>query len=311
MVARRLPSLKALRAFEAAARHGSFSRAADELGVTHAAVSHQIRALEEELGAALFHRTGRAVELTERGAKLLPVLTAAFDQLAEGWAQTGARDNAALTVSVEPSFAARWLVLRLGKFHRAHPDIELRLMPSSDVVDFAREDVDIGVRYGLGHWPDAIAEKLFEATVYPVCAPSLIDPKKPIRKPEDLKHYPLLHEETMQHWLAWLEGAGVKNPRWAAKGPLFIEASLALQAAAGGQGVALANDTLAMADLAEGRLVRLFEFEMPDEEAYWLVYPERSAAKPRVQAFRNWIREEAGLPAAPMGGGAGRGRGRK
>jgi LysR family glycine cleavage system transcriptional activator len=311
MAPRRLPSLKALRAFEAAARHGSFSRAADELGVTHAAVSHQIRALEEELGAALFHRTGRAVELTERGARLLPVLTAAFDQLAEGWAQTGARDNAALTVSVEPSFAARWLVLRLGKFHRAHPDIELRLMPSSDVVDFAREDVDIGVRYGLGHWPDAIAEKLFEATVYPVCAPALIDPKKPIRKPEDLKHYPLLHEETMQHWLAWLEGAGVKNPRWAAKGPLFIEASLALQAAAGGQGVALANDTLAMADLAEGRLVRLFEFEMPDEEAYWLVYPERSAAKPRVQAFRNWIREEAGLPAAAMGGIAARGRGRK
>ena len=311
MLTRRLPSLKALRAFEAAARLGSFSRAAAELGVTHGAVSHQIRALEEELGAALFHRTGRAVELTERGARLLPVLSAAFDQIAEGWVQAGARDSAALTVSVEPSFAARWLVLRLGKFHRAHPDIELRLMPSSELVDFEREDVDIGVRYGLGGWPDAIAEKLFEATVYPVCAPSLIDPKKPIRKPEDLKQYPLLHEETMQHWLSWLEGAGVKNPRWAAKGPLFIEASLALQAAAGGQGVALANDTLAMADLAEGRLVRLFEFEMPDEEAYWLVYPERSAARPKVQAFRNWIREEAGLPATAMGGGVGRGRGRK
>ncbi|MDP2122800.1 MAG: transcriptional regulator GcvA [Parvibaculum sp.] len=310
MSSRRLPSLKALRAFEAAARHGSFSRAADELSVTHAAVSHQIRALEEELGAGLFHRTGRAVELTERGARLAPVLTAAFDQLAEGWAQAGARDSAALTVSVEPSFAARWLVLRLGKFHRANPEIELRLMPSSELVDFTREDVDIGIRYGLGGWPDAIAEKLFEATVYPVCAPSLIDPKKPIRKPDDLRNYPLLHEETMQHWLAWLEGAGVRNPRWAAKGPLFIEASLALQAAAGGQGVALANDTLAMADLAEGRLIRLFEFEMPDEEAYWLVYPEGSAAKPKVQAFRNWIREEAGLPATAIGGGAARVRGR-
>lgn len=301
MAIRRLPSLKALRAFEAAARHGSFSRAAAELNVTHAAVSHQIRALEEELGAALFHRTGRAVELTERGEKLYPVLAAAFDQVAEGWAQAGARDTGALTVSVEPSFAARWLVLRLGKFNRAHPEIELRLLPSSDVVDFEREDVDIGVRYGLGGWPEVISEKLFEATVYPVCAPSLIDPKKPIRKPEDLKSYPLLHEETMEHWQQWLEAAGVKHPRWALRGPLFIEASLALQAAAGGQGVALANDTLAMADLAEGRLIRLFDIEMPDEEGYWLVFPERSLKKPKVQAFRNWIREEAGLgpPEAP------------
>ncbi|MEP0707985.1 MAG: transcriptional regulator GcvA [Parvibaculum sp.] len=294
MAPRRLPSLKALRAFEAAARHGSFSAAAGELSVTHAAISHQIRALEEDLGAQLFHRTGRHVELNERGQKLFPALTAAFDQMSEAWAQAGAKDSAALTVSVEPSFAARWLVLRLGKFNRAHPEIELRLLPSAEVVDFSREDVDIGVRYGLGGWPDVVSEKLFEATVYPVCAPSLIDPKKPIRKPEDLKAYPLLHEETMQHWLNWLEQAGVKHPRWAAKGPLFIEASLALQAAASGQGVALANDTLAMADLAEGRLVRLFDIEMPDEEGYWLVYPE-GPRKPKVDAFRNWIREEAGL----------------
>jgi LysR family transcriptional regulator, glycine cleavage system transcriptional activator len=294
MAPRRLPSLKALRAFEAAARHGSFSAAAGELSVTHAAISHQIRALEDDLGAQLFHRTGRHVELNERGQKLFPALTAAFDQMSEAWAQAGAKDSAALTVSVEPSFAARWLVLRLGKFNRAHPEIELRLLPSAEVVDFSREDVDIGVRYGLGGWPDVVSEKLFEATVYPVCAPSLIDPRKPIRKPEDLKAYPLLHEETMQHWLNWLEQAGVKHPRWAAKGPLFIEASLALQAAASGQGVALANDTLAMADLAEGRLVRLFDIEMPDEEGYWLVYPE-GPRKPKVDAFRNWIREEAGL----------------
>lgn len=301
MVRRRLPSLKALRSFEAAARHGSFSRAATELSVTHAAISHQIRALEDDLGAALFHRTGRHVELTERGEKLLPVLTIAFDQIAEAWHQAGARDSATLTVSVEPSFAARWLVLRLGKFNRAHPEIELRLLPSADVVDFSREDVDIGVRYGLGGWPDAVSEKLFEATVYPVCAPALLDPEKPIRKPEDLKSYPLLHEETMQHWINWLEEAGVKNPRWAARGPLFIEASLALQAASSGQGVALANDTLAMADLAEGRLIRLFDIEMPDEEGYWLVYPEGGLKKPKVQAFRRWIREEAGLgpPEAP------------
>ncbi|PKP77779.1 MAG: LysR family transcriptional regulator, partial [Alphaproteobacteria bacterium HGW-Alphaproteobacteria-3] len=165
MAPRRLPSLKALRAFEAAARHGSFSQAAAELSVTHAAISHQVRALEEALGAPLFHRTGRHVELTERGQKLVPVLTAAFEQMADAWTQAGAKDNATLTVSVEPSFAARWLVLRLGKFNRANPEIELRLLPSSDIVDFAREDVDIGIRYGLGEWPDVVSEKLFEATV--------------------------------------------------------------------------------------------------------------------------------------------------
>ena len=196
----------------------------------------------------------------------------------------------------------RWLVLRLGKFYRAHPDIELRLLPSAEVIDFERQNVDIGIRYGLGGWSDVIAEKLFEATVYPVCSPLLIDPKRPIRTPADLRGYPLLHEETMGHWLNWLEAAGVRDAKWAARGPLFIEASLALQAAAAGQGVALANDALAMSDLAEGRLVRLFDLEVPDEEAYWLAYPERSARKPKVQAFRAWIREEAGLMPAEIAG---------
>ena len=302
MSIRRLPPLNALRAFEAAARHLSFSRAAEELHVTHAAISHQVRALEEEAGVALFHRTGRAVELTDAGRALLPVLSQALDQIADGWAQALGEEGGPLTVSVEPSFAARWLVLRLGKFYRTHPEIELRLLPSSEVIDFERQNVDVGIRYGLGGWTDVIAEKLFEATVYPVCSPLLIDPRKPIRTPEDLRQYPLLHEETMGHWLQWLEAAGVKNPKWAARGPLFIEASLALQAAAAGQGVALANDALAMTDLAEGRLVRLFDLEVPDEEAYWLVYPKRSARKPKVQAFRAWIREEAGLLPAEIAG---------
>ncbi|MEN6541428.1 transcriptional regulator GcvA [Parvibaculum sp.] len=302
MSIRRLPPLNALRAFEAAARHLSFSRAAEELHVTHAAISHQVRALEEEAGVALFHRTGRAVKLTDAGRALLPVLSQALDQIADGWAQALGEEGGPLTVSVEPSFAARWLVLRLGKFYRAHPEIELRLLPSPEIIDFERQNVDVGIRYGLGGWTDVIAEKLFEATVYPVCSPLLIDSKKPIRTPEDLRQYPLLHEETMSHWLQWLEAAGVKNPKWAARGPLFIEASLALQAAAAGQGVALANDALAMTDLAEGRLVRLFDLEVPDEEAYWLVYPKRSARKPKVQAFRAWIREEAGLLPAEIAG---------
>lgn len=300
MSIRRLPPLNALRAFEAAARHGNFSRAADELHVTHAAISHQVKALEEEAGVALFHRTGRAVELTDVGRALLPVLTLAFDQMADGWAQVRGETGGPVTVSVEPSFAARWLVLRLGRFSRAHADIQLRLVPSSEITDFEREDVDIGIRYGLGHWDDVICERLFEATVYPVCAPDFLkwasDIGRPLKTPADLRYHTLLHEETVQHWQDWLKAAGVPLEPWTARGPLFAEASLALQAAAAAQGVALGNDPLAMSDLTEGRLVRLFDLETPDEEAYWLVYPERSARKTKVQAFRNWIRAEAGLP---------------
>lgn len=299
MSIRRLPPLNALRAFEAAARHGNFSRAAAELHVTHAAISHQVRALEEEAGLALFHRTGRAVVLTDAGRSLLPVLSLAFDQITEGWAQVRGETGGPVTVSVEPSFAARWLVLRLGRFSRAFPDIDLRLIPSALATDFERQDVDIGIRYGHGGWAHVTSERLFEATVYPVCAPSLLQAAeaagKPIRAAEDLRSQTLLHEETTAHWKTWLDAAGVKNTRWASRGPLFVEASLALQAAAAGQGVALGNDPLAMADLSEGRLVRLFDLETPDDEAYWLVYPERSARKAKVQAFRNWIREEAGL----------------
>lgn len=300
MSIRRLPPLNALRAFEAAARHGNFSRAADELHVTHAAISHQVKALEEEAGVALFHRTGRAVELTDVGRALLPVLTLAFDQMADGWAQVRGETGGPVTVSVEPSFAARWLVLRLGRFSRAHADIQLRLVPSSEITDFEREDVDIGIRYGLGGWADVICERLFEATVYPVCAPDFLkwasDIGRPLKTPADLRYHTLLHEETVQHWQDWLKAAGVPLEPWTARGPLFAEASLALQAAAAAQGVALGNDPLAMSDLTEGRLVRLFDLETPDEEAYWLVYPERSARKTKVQAFRNWIRAEAGLP---------------
>ncbi len=299
MSIRRLPPLNALRAFEAAARHGNFSRAAAELHVTHAAISHQVRALEEEAGVALFRRTGRAVVLTDAGRSLLPVLSLAFDQIAEGWAQVRGEEGGPLTVSVEPSFAARWLVLRLGRFNRAHPDIDLRLMPSSAATDFDLQDVDIGILYGLGGWENVTCERLFEATVYPVCAPSLLQAAeaagKPIRTPDDLRFHTLLHEETTAHWKGWLDAAGVRNTRWASRGPLFVEASLALQAAAAGQGVALGNDPLAMTDLSEGRLVRLFDLETPDDEAYWLVYPERSARKAKVQAFRTWMREEAGL----------------
>lgn len=292
---RNLPSLSALRAFETAGRHKSFSRAAEELHVTHTAISHQIRGLEEALGQPLFHRTGRAVELTEIGKSLLPVVSAAFEQMSDGWAQAKGEQGGMLTVSVEPSFAARWLVLRLGRFHKKYPDINLRLDPSPDVTDFETEDVDLGVRYGKGGWRGVHAERLLEATVYPVCAPSLLEGERPIRTPEDLRFHTLLHEETTAHWKSWLKTAGVDPGRWASKGPLFVEASLALQAAAAGQGIALANDALAMSDFEEGRLIRLFELEVPDDDAYWLVYPARSVPKPKVQAFRNWIREEAGL----------------
>ena len=208
MSIRRLPPLNALRAFEAAARHGNFSKAATELHVTHAAISHQVRALEEEAGVALFHRTGRAVVLTDAGLSLLPVLSTALDQMAEGWAQTRGETGGPVTVSVEPSFAARWLVLRLGRFNRAYPDLSLRLMPSGDLIDFDRQDVDLGIRYGHGDWENVTCERLFEATVYPVCAPSFLSAAeaagKPTRSASDLRFHTLLHEETVEHWQDWL-----------------------------------------------------------------------------------------------------------
>lgn len=291
----RLPSLNALRAFEAAARHGSFTRAATELHVTHAAVSHQVKALEADLKAALFRRAGRGLEVTATGGALASALGEAFARvgLAVEEARQGDRTGT-LTVSVEPSFAARWLVLRVGRFTAAQPAIQLRLSLSEDVTDFDREDVDLGIRYGRGGWPGLRADLLMGARVFPVCSPALLAAGPPLTVPADLRHHALLHEDSDQYWRDWLSAAGASGVE-AHRGPRFDTAHMALAAAAAGQGVALADDALAAADLADGRLVRLFDVATPTDGGYWLVTPPRAVDRPKVEAFRSWLLAEARL----------------
>lgn len=293
-MARRLPPLNAVRAFEAAARHLSFTKAAEELHVTQAAISHQVKALENYLGLKLFRRLNRALVLTEEGQSYLPPIKRIFDQLYEATrrlAENEARGK--LTVSVLPSLAARWLVPRLGRFLEAHPDIDVRVAPAAHLVDFAREDVDVGIRYGRGRYPGLRVDRLMTEDIMPVCSPALLKGPKPLKEPGDLKYHNLLHDEGHGEWRTWLLAAGVEdvNP---ARGTVFMDSGMLIEAAVAGQGVALARSALAADDLASGRLVRPFAFNLPAEFAYYIVCPEANADQPKVVAFREWLLQESG-----------------
>jgi LysR family glycine cleavage system transcriptional activator len=288
-----LPPLAALRAFEAAARHLSFTRAADELHVTQTAISHQIRGLEERLGVRLFRRLSRGLVLTDEAQRYLPAVRDAFARLEAATAELLARrTGGTLTASVVPSFAAKWLVPRLGRFRAANPDIDLRISTSQHLVDFAREDVDIGLRMGRGHYPGLRVDRLFGETLMPVCSPALLEGKHPLRRPQDLKHHVLLHEDDETGWRLWLELAGVEDVD-VSHGLTFTDAAMSVQAAAEGQGVALARTALAAWDIAAGRLVRPFDVSMPHDIAYYLVCPEASSERPRIAAVRAWLLAEA------------------
>jgi len=292
-MSRRLPPLNALRAFEAAARHLSFTRAAAELHVTQTAISHQIKGLEERLGVRLFRRLPRGLLLTEEAQRYLPPVRDAFDRIAAATAQLAAAGSSgSLTVSVLPSFAAKWLVPRLGRFRAACPDLDLRISASSQLVDFARDDVDVGIRMGRGRYPGLRVDRLFGESMVPVCAPELLSGPHLLCQPEDLRHHVLLHDDDHTGWQLWLQLAGVEGVH-AARGPVFTDSAMVVQAAAEGQGVALARSVLAAGDLAAGRLVRPFEASVPHDLAYYLVSPEATAEQPRIRAFRAWLLAEA------------------
>jgi len=302
---RRLPPLNGLRAFEAAARHGSFSRAAGELNVTQAAVSHQIKGLEERLGLPLFRRLNRALLLTEAGQRLFPAAREAFDRIAAATAELQALDQSgALTVTALPSFAAKWLVPRLDHFHGRHPEIELRLMATERLVDFAREDVDVGIRFGSGAWPGVHAVYVADDSVTPVCAPALASR---LATPADLAGMTLLHEDMrpfhVPDWPAWLAAAGVGGIG-GRRGPMFSHSHILLQAAMDGQGVALAQLVLAADDLAAGRLVAPFPLRLPVGWGYYVVCLATAADRPKIKAFRDWLIAEMALArAAALGTG--------
>lgn len=296
-MARRLPPLHTLRAFEAAARYLSFTRAAQDLNVTQAAVSHQIKALETFFGVKLFRRFTRRLALTGQGKLLLPVVTDVLDRLAAVTERIA--DPAAdrlLTVSVTPSFGGKWLVRRLGRFRQQHPDIDLRLHNSLEPADFAREDVDIAVRWGRGNWFGLEVEFLKGEVVAPVCSPALREGPDPLHTPEDLKHHTLLHDYDYDDWTKWLRAVGVTDvdPR---RGPIMDETNVVIQAALEGQGVALGDLSLLAEDLRAGRLVRPFDISLETDYGYYIVYPRGALEAPKVRAFRDFLLAEAAAEA--------------
>jgi LysR family glycine cleavage system transcriptional activator len=293
---RRLPPLNALKAFEAAARSESVTRAAEELNVTQGAVSHQIKALEATLGLKLFNRVRQRLSMTEAGRDYLAVVRDAFDRIAQGTDRLLQRQTSGvLTVSTSPDFAAKWLVCRLGRFAEAHGEIDLRVSATMQHVDFAREDVDVAIRHGDGKWPGLVAVRLCSERLFPVCSPRLVAGRRRIVAPADLLKFPLLRLGDWSTWARWFEAAGVADAK--AHGPVIDRASLLIDAAVDGQGIALARTTLAAWDMIQGRLIKPIDLSLRMSNTYWIVCPEAVANLPKVATFRTWMLAEAAADA--------------
>ena len=285
---RRLPPLNTLRAFEAAARHANFVRAADELSITPAAVSQQVRHLEDHLGVRLFGRRARGVELTAAGANYARTVGALLDQLALATEHVRRADRAGqLTIATTPSFAAGWLMPRLIGFLELHPELDVRLSTSNALTDIAQQGIDVAVRYGAGRWPGLKAELLTTTELFPVCSPSFRLGSKPLREPGDLRPRSLLRLMS-DDWPKWLAAAGRDGVK--AEGPQYSDVSLLTQAAAAGQGVALGQSIVVADDLQSGRLIEPFKLRVPSDSAYYLVGQPESLERPAVRAFERWLR---------------------
>lgn len=296
---RALLPLNALRAFDAAARHLSFKKASEELSVTPAAVSQQVRSLEEYLGVQLFRRVNRSLYLTPVAENSLSALQDGFKGFEAAVAALQVvQTDMNLKVSVSPSFASKWLVPRLGNFHDARPDIIVRVSASMMLVDFANEDFDIAIRYGAGNYSGLYVEELLRESVAPVCSPALLEGDNPVRGLKDLKRFTLIHDDSSlddpscPDWHMWLKAAcvSVGDGHSALH---FNQSNLAIEAAIAGRGVALAKSTLAAADIKAGRLVRPFEKAQPVDFAYYIVCPEDMLEKEKVSSFVDWLRAEA------------------
>jgi len=283
---RRLPPLNALRAFEAAARHLSFKTAAAELHVTPAAISHQIKALESELGIKLFHRLTREIRLTEEGHALAPGLRDALDRMAGAVERvTQAPTRSVLTLSTLTTFAMSWLVPRLPRFQALHPEIEVRVTTSQHIVDFTRQDFDAALRSGHGNWPGLAQHMLFEDRLTPLASPQLA---RRLRKPADLADVALLDTDPEPEWHVWLSRFGLEKMPLR-RGPSFDSTRICLEAAANGIGVALGDPMFAADQIAAGLLVQPFDLVATTGRAYWFVYPQPFAARPKIVAFRDWL----------------------
>ncbi|HEV2674574.1 MAG TPA: transcriptional regulator GcvA [Aliidongia sp.] len=296
----RLPSLNALKAFEAAGRLLSVTAAADALAVTPSAISRQVRQLEEDLGLPLFRRVRTGLVLTEAGTALLTGLSDGFQRIALAVDKVRPRpESGVVTVSMLSTFAMRWLLPRLGHFNQAHPEIEVRLSTSVELVDLARGDIDCAIRFGRGDWPGLVADRLFAERLTAVCSPALLAKGPPLAEPGDLRAHTLLHARLRaDHWRIWLHEAGLDELDCRA-GPLFETRNFVIQAALQGLGVAVIDPALVGEELESGRLVQLFPRILALEGAYFLVrHPTRMKLK-RVAAFRDWLLSEVGEEAAP------------
>lgn len=298
---RHIPGLQSLKAFDASARHLSFTRAAAELNVTPAAVSHQIKELEEMIGATLFQRTSRHMQLTRQGQILRPAVADALENLTRALQKIRQSDNPKqIRVTASPSIAAKWLVPRLDRFLETVPGADVRIDVSSSVLDFDRDDVDVAIRFGDGVYPGLTVDKLFHDIVFPVCSPELMKGRRPLKEPRDLLNFTLIHLDyeaqgaVWPNWRMWMLAAGVKDFN-DSRGLHFSQTSLAVQAAIDGHGVALGDSTLVADDIAEGRLVRPFKLSLksPTQFAYHLITRKDGAERPMVKAFRDWIMAEA------------------
>ncbi|MET0574836.1 MAG: transcriptional regulator GcvA [Mesorhizobium sp.] len=298
----RIPGTRALQAFEAAGRHLNFTRAANELHLTPAAISHQIKEIEEQLGVELFHRTSRAMRLTASGEVLYEATIEALAGLtrAVSRARKLTRGSSLLKVTVPAEFAAKWLIRRIDGFKLAWPDIELRFDISNEMRDLEVDDVDVAIRFGSGKYPGLHVDRLFDNVVIPVCSPRLLKSGPPMTGPRDLFRHTLAHIEwsrqgvTWPNWRMWMAAAGVDDFD-DSRTLVFNTSNDALQAAIDGSAVTLADFAMVANDLSEGRLVRPFELgiKVAREFAYFLVYPESTADDPRIIAFRTWILDEA------------------
>ena len=287
---RRLPNLAALRAFEAAARHQNFSRAAEEIHLTHGAISHQVRALEQELGVALFARHGKRIAITADGAQFAAAIRQALQDIAGAAGQLQNRSRVQrLAITTLPSFAARWLSPRLGRFIEHYPELEVSLQSSNHIVDFVREGIDVGIRMGAGNYPGLVSELLMGDSYYPVVSPHYHGGQLP-HTPAELAHAFLLRCD-QEPWLPWFRAAGLVQEE-PSGGLVFQDSSILARAAVDGQGIALGRHSIVQSDIQSGQLLRLFDIAVPCPVSYYLVYPQQALHKPQVKAFRAWLLDE-------------------
>lgn len=286
---RKLPPLNALKAFEAAARHLSFTKAAEELFVTQAAVSHQVKALEEYLAAKLFVRRNRSLLLTAEGQSYFLDLKEIFDDIVQATARLKqSTEVGSLTISLPPSFAILWFVPRLSRFREAYPEIDVRIRAVDEVDSSLTDDVDVAIYYGSGQWSGLTAYKLHKEYLLPVCSPLLLNSNKPLREPRDLLNHTLLHDETRNAWKDWFKLVGIDKNK-GDNGPVFSHSNLALKAAVHGQGIALANNVLVKPEIDAGHLIRVFPEALPRDKSFYLVCRDSQAEIGKIATFRNWL----------------------